>query len=121
MNLRERFALGHLVTSLCVHDDADRVVDRILLRPPAGAEVDGGSPNGDRAQRGHDAVCGRLDRAHDRSRRERILVGSPLLIRSTLVRLFYLDARYSRIFKPFARKSTLVDEEVASFKIGWDD
>ncbi len=49
----------------------------------------------------------------------RILVGSPLMIRSTLVRLFFLDGRYSGIFKPFARKNTLTGEEVASFKIDW--
>jgi asparagine N-glycosylation enzyme membrane subunit Stt3 len=49
----------------------------------------------------------------------RILVGSPMMIRSTVVRLFYLDGRYSGIFKPFARKTTLTGEEVASFKIDW--
>jgi Oligosaccharyl transferase STT3 subunit len=51
----------------------------------------------------------------------RILVGSPLLIRSTLVRLFYLNGRYSRIFQPFERKRTLLDDEVATFKIDWGE
>ena len=49
----------------------------------------------------------------------RILVGSPLLVRSTLVRLFYLGDRYSKVFKTFARRSTLLGEEVATFKIDW--
>jgi hypothetical protein len=52
---------------------------------------------------------------------ERILVGSPLLIRSTLVRLFYLDGRYSSVFKPFSRKTTVAGEEVAAFTIDWND
>ena len=51
----------------------------------------------------------------------RILVGSPLLIRSTLVRLFYLNGRYSHIFKPFERRRTLLDDEVATFKIDWGE
>lgn len=50
---------------------------------------------------------------------QRILLGSPLLMRSTLVRLFYLGGRYSGIFTPFARKTTLTGEEVATFKIDW--
>jgi hypothetical protein len=49
----------------------------------------------------------------------RILVGSPLLVRSTLVRLFYLGDRYSKIFKSLSRRSTLLDEEVATFHIDW--
>jgi hypothetical protein len=51
----------------------------------------------------------------------RILVGSPLLIRSTLVRLFYLDGRYSSVFKPISRKTTVAGEEVAAFTIDWND
>ncbi len=50
---------------------------------------------------------------------QRILVGSPLLVRSTLVRLFYLGDRYSRYFKSVARRTTLFGEEVATFKIDW--
>ena len=49
----------------------------------------------------------------------RILVGSPLLVRSTLVRLFYLGDRYSKIFKSLSRRSTLLGEEVATFHIDW--
>jgi hypothetical protein len=52
---------------------------------------------------------------------QRILVGSPLLVRSTLVRLFYLEGRYSRIFQPAARRTTLTGEEVAAYKIRWED
>ncbi|HEY1269716.1 MAG TPA: STT3 domain-containing protein [Candidatus Binatia bacterium] len=67
-----------------------------------------------------DAVFGDIGVLLDLSGR-RILVGSPLMIRSTLVRLFYLDGRYSGIFSPFARKTTLAGEEVASFKIDWQE
>jgi dolichyl-diphosphooligosaccharide--protein glycosyltransferase len=49
----------------------------------------------------------------------RILIGSPLLVRSTLVRLFYLGDRYSKVFKSLARRRTLLGEEVATFKIDW--
>ena len=49
----------------------------------------------------------------------RILVGSPLLVRSTLARLFYLGDRYSKIFKSVGRRSTLLGEEVATFHIDW--
>jgi hypothetical protein len=43
------------------------------------------------------------------------------LVRSTLVRLFYLEGRYSRIFQPAARRTTLTGEEVAAYKIRWED
>ncbi len=52
---------------------------------------------------------------------QRILVGSPLLVRSTLVRLFYLGGRYGRIFQPASRRTTLTGEEVAAYKIRWED
>jgi dolichyl-diphosphooligosaccharide--protein glycosyltransferase len=52
---------------------------------------------------------------------QRILVGTPLLVRSTLVRLFYLGGRYSRIFQPARRRTTLTGEEVATYKIDWGD
>ena len=52
---------------------------------------------------------------------ERILVGTPLLIRSTLLRLVYLDPNYSERFQLFVRKSTASGEEVVAWKIDWND
>ncbi len=50
----------------------------------------------------------------------RILIGSPLLIRSTIVRLLYLGDRYPKYFKPFDRRSTLLGDEVITWKIEWE-
>ena len=50
----------------------------------------------------------------------RVLIGSPLLIRSTIVRLFYLGARYQKHFKEFHRESTLLGDEVITWKIDWE-
>lgn len=50
----------------------------------------------------------------------RILVGSPLLIRSTIMRLLYLGDRYPKYFKPFDRRSTLLGDEVITWKIEWE-
>jgi dolichyl-diphosphooligosaccharide--protein glycosyltransferase len=52
--------------------------------------------------------------------RERILVGTPLLIRSTLLRLLYLDPRYLKRYALFDRRSTAAGEEVATWKIDWE-
>jgi dolichyl-diphosphooligosaccharide--protein glycosyltransferase len=52
---------------------------------------------------------------------ERILIGTPLLIRSTLLRLIYLDPRYVSRFARFDRRSTAAGEEVATWKIDWKD
>lgn len=51
---------------------------------------------------------------------QRILIGSPLLIRSTIVRLLYLGERYPKYFKPFDRRSTLLGDEVTTWKIEWE-
>jgi hypothetical protein len=52
---------------------------------------------------------------------ERILVGTPLLIRSTLLRLIYLDPRYMKHYALFDRRITAAGEEVATWKIDWKD
>ena len=48
-------------TALGVHDDAHGVVDLVLLRAPAGAEMHRGVSDPDRAQGGDVSVAGRLD------------------------------------------------------------
>lgn len=51
----------------------------------------------------------------------RVLVGAPLLIRSTLVRLIYLGGRYDAPFKSFDRRATLAGDEITIWKINWPD
>jgi oligosaccharyl transferase STT3 subunit len=52
---------------------------------------------------------------------ERVLVGTPFLIRSTLVRLIYLDERYTKHFRRFDQKTTPLGDEVMTWKIDWND
>ena len=74
MHLGQRLALLDGVTALGEADDADRVVDRVLLRPPAGAEMQGGVADRDRAEPADEPRRRRRHVAHDRRRRQRALV-----------------------------------------------
>src|SRR5687768_5844232 len=60
--------------ALAKADDADRVVDRIVLRPPPGAESERCDPNAHGAETADGARSRRRDLADDRSPREGGLV-----------------------------------------------
>jgi hypothetical protein len=72
MDLRQRLAGSYPVPALAEADDADRVVDRVVLRPAPGAEMERSLPDGDRPQRGDVAVAIRCDLEERRRRRQRV-------------------------------------------------
>ena len=59
VHLGEVVAREHRVAALREAEDADGVVDRVGLRPPAGAELERGDAHRERADAGHDAVARR--------------------------------------------------------------
>ena len=67
VHLGQRLARPDRVAALAQADDADRVVDRVVLRPPARAEVERGVADRDRAEARDVPGRGAVDRAHDRS------------------------------------------------------
>src|SRR5207247_1198618 len=60
-------------------DDADSVVDLVLLRPSPGAELERGDADADCAERNDSAVGGSLHRPHDRRPRQRVEARIPAL------------------------------------------
>jgi Oligosaccharyl transferase STT3 subunit len=52
---------------------------------------------------------------------ERILIGDPMLLRSTLVRLFYLGEKYTKRFRLFDRRQTLLGDDVITWRINWPE
>ena len=65
VDLGEHLPSRDLLAALHVADDADGVVDHVVLRAPAAADLERGVPDGPRTQAGHDAVTGRADLLHD--------------------------------------------------------
>lgn len=51
---------------------------------------------------------------------QRILVGSPVLVRSTFVQLAYLDGRSSKHFKKFFEAADPAGDRVIAWRIRWD-
>ncbi len=74
MDLCEDVAGGDLISALHPADDADCVVDLVVFRLAAGAEVHCSYTDCDRAKARHDAVRRREDRPDDRSCGKRLLV-----------------------------------------------
>src|SRR5207253_10532961 len=70
----ERLAGGHLVPALAQADDADGVVDRVLLGAAPRAEVECGQADGDRPQPGDEAGVRRGHLRYDGRPRESRLV-----------------------------------------------
>ena len=75
MDVGEQGTLLDAGAALDVADDADRVVDLVLLRPPSGAEVERGHPDSDRAQSRDRARTGSVHRQDERCLRQRGRVG----------------------------------------------
>ncbi len=73
MDIGEHIAYRDDIAPLCVADDADRVVDLVVLRHPPGAEMHGGVPDGHGAEPLDDAVARRRHLPHDGRAGERAL------------------------------------------------
>jgi hypothetical protein len=75
------------VPTLRVTDDADRMVDGVLLRAAPRAQLESGVPDGERPEANDYAVVGRNHLPHDRSRGEHRRIGiaslcaNPALVR----------------------------------------
>ena len=86
MHVGEHLARFDRLTALRTADDADRVVDRVLLRAPPAAELEARDPDRKRGEPRHDAGVRSHDLTDDGSARERIEVGiaalraDPLLV-----------------------------------------
>src|SRR5262249_3937709 len=52
--------------------------------------------------------------------KQRILVGAPLLLRSTFTQLMYLDGRYTTAFEKVDERTVDTGERVVTWKIRWD-
>ena len=88
VHLREDVARRDLGPALDAADDADGVVDRVLLRAASGPEMERGVADLNRAQPNDRAGSRRLDLAHDGSARQRRRIGiAALRADPTLVEL----------------------------------
>src|SRR5204862_8059028 len=79
VHLGQRLALVDRVAALLATDDADRRVDRILLRPASGAEMKRGEADGERLELRDVTAARSRDLTHDAGRRQRCLVWVPAL------------------------------------------
>ena len=70
MDLCERLAGCDAVTTLAEADDPDGVVDDVFLRPPPGAEAEGGLADRDGTELGHVALAVRGQLVDDGCRRQ---------------------------------------------------
>jgi len=50
---------------------------------------------------------------------QRILVGTPDILRSTFTQLMFLDGRYARHFKKFDERDGYKGERVVVWKVEW--
>ena len=77
MNFGEHLAGADGIAPLPAADDADCVVDRVVLRPAAGSEMERSTPDGDRAEARDVARPRRFDVRDDACLRESILPRAP--------------------------------------------
>src|SRR5438270_8737866 len=87
VDLGERFAFLHLVSTLLPADDSDGVIDRIVLRASSRAEMERGDSDGQRGEALHVAVARGEDLADEGRLRKLPVRIAPLRPHPALVRL----------------------------------
>src|SRR5947209_11609731 len=87
VDLGERLAFLHLVSTLLPADDSDGVIDRVVLRASSGPEMERGDADGQRGEALHVAVARGEDLADEGRLRQLRLRIAALRAHPALVRL----------------------------------